>query len=454
MAVVALSVGAAAGPAAAAQPATWNFTQAAIPGAQALGNYGSGVLVAVVDTWVDPHQSQFGNRLVDEADCLGTGGCQDHSYHPDSCVHGTHVAGTIASSTYGVAPDADILAVQVLSGPDGQPDPNAGCSGDANTVAKGIDFAVAKGAKVINLSVAEEVQGVFQNSAITTAVQNAAQKGVVVVVAAGNGPADTGLGVPLTDDYGSSAFLVAATGPTGQVASYSDFGGSINIAAPGGDSAASNSGTCSTADCILSTWPGDKLGLMEGTSMAAPHVAGLAALLLSQNPARGVANVFTTVEHTAQPLSGAGAGIIDATKALEVEAASHPPHATTTVAPAGHPAGTPQPTNRGGGAVLGSSGGSAAGGGPVGTLPAINPVKSTATIPAVTTTTTERISGVAGSPSVSPTLNPVAGSAVADRPASWAHRHTGLLVLASVLVAADLLALLWTRESRRLFGAR
>jgi subtilisin family serine protease len=313
---------------------------------------------------------------------------------------------------------------------------------------------VAKGAKVINLSVAEEVQGVFQSSPITASIQNAAKKGVVVVVAAGNGPADTGIGVPLTDDYGSDAFLVAATGPTGQVASYSDFGGSINIAAPGGDTAASNTGRCSTADCVLSTWPTNQLGLMEGTSMAAPHVAGVAALLLAQNPARGAANVFSTVERTAKPLAGAGAGIIDAQKALAVDAVTNPPHTTTTVAPSGHSTGTTPPPAAEGGAAPVSSGGSPPGGSQTGPPPLINPVKTQATIPAVTTTTMERTVGVASSPSLSPPTNQVAGTAVADHPVSWAHRHTGVLVLAAVLLAADLLALLWTRESRRLFGGR
>lgn len=327
-------------PAAAAQPATWNFSQANIPAAQALGNYGAGVLVAVVDTWVDFNHPDFGGRVIDEADCV-SGTCQDHTYAPDACQHGTHVSGTIASSNYGVAPDAEILAVQVLTY-----DPSNGeCDGSTSAVAAGIDFAVAHHAQVINLSLGDLIPGLTQSSDVTTAVQQAAQAGVVMVVAAGNDS------VPLTDDYGDSAVLVAASGPSGRLASYSDYGGSVNLAAPGGDDGMDGLADCATSDCVLSTWPpsnystdphGAAYGLMEGTSMAAPHVSGTAALLLSQDPSRGRANVIQALESTARPLAEAGSGLLDAGAALALrpESTSGRPAPTTTVPSAPRPAPT------------------------------------------------------------------------------------------------------------------
>jgi subtilisin family serine protease len=207
----------------AGQPCTWNFSPDAgsthgadVYAGQALGREGAGVLVAVVDTWVDPNHPDFTGRVVDEADCIG-GTCRDHSYVPDSCTHGTHVAGTIASASYGVAPEADILAVQVL---DDGGQPGSQCSGSPTDVANGINFAVAHHARVINLSVGELVPGVLQDPGVTAAVQAAAAAGAVVVFAAGNSSSPG-----VTDNYGSDALLVAATGPDGQIAGYSNSGG-------------------------------------------------------------------------------------------------------------------------------------------------------------------------------------------------------------------------------------
>jgi subtilisin family serine protease len=366
-----------AAPPAAAQPVTWNFNQARIPAAQPQGLYGSGVLVAVIDTWVDFNHPDFGHRVIDEADCVN-GKCEDHSYSPDACVHGTHVAGTIASADYGVAPKAEILAVQVLS----YDSMSGDCSGSTSAVAAGINFAVAHGAKVINMSLGDLVPLLLQDSGVTAAVRAAAAAGVVVVIAAGNS------GLPVTDNYGSDALLVAATGPNGALASYSDSGGSVALAAPGGDS---GSAGCAPSNCILSTEPGGKYGLLEGTSMAAPHVAGAAALLIAQDPHRGRADVVNSLESTARPLSGAGHGLLDAEAALSLRPTPGP--ATTTSRPSG------TTTSSTGGSVTGQSVGGQSGRATGSTH--AKPAKTTGSKKSKTLGTTE---GSTGSASASPPL--------------------------------------------------
>ena len=340
---------AAAGPSGACgpagQPCTWNFSPDAgsthgadVYAGQGLGREGAGVLVAVVDTWVDPNHPDFTGRVVDEADCIG-GACKDHSYAPDSCIHGTHVAGTIASASFGVAPEADILAVQVLN--DGGTN-GAQCSGNASDVANGINFAVAHHARVINLSVGELVPGVLQDASVSSAVHAAAAAGAVVVIAAGNSSSPG-----VTDTYGSDALLVAATGPDGQIAGYSNSGGSVAIAAPGGDDGAVlvdvNGCNPNGSDCILSTIPNNQYGLDEGTSMAAPHVSGAAALLFAENPGRSRDDVLHALEATAHPLAGAGSGLLDVGKALAFE-------------PAASPGSSPSGSTAGGGGTVVQSG--------------------------------------------------------------------------------------------------
>lgn len=431
---------------AAAQQQTWNFVQADVPAAQSPGHYGRGVLVAVVDTWVDFNQPQFGGRVVDEADCV-TGTCRDRTYAPDSCVHGTHVAGTIASAGYGVAPEADILSVQVLSGPAGSPDPNASCSGSAAAVAAGIDFAVAKGARVINLSLGDQVPGLFQSQAITDAVSSAAAHGAVVVFAAGND------GVPLTDSYGNNALLVAATGPSGQLASYTDYNspvtGDVNVAAPGGDS---GNNACAYTDCVLSTFPGNSLGLLEGTSMAAPHVSGLAALLIARDPGLSASAVLSAIERTATPLAGAGSGLIDAARAVSsvpdhpaAVGSPAPARASTTVASpaaATHPAVTRSvpAASAGPGRPDVERGGSA----PVGPVAPRH-------VPATSSPMHSPLQ--AGTPAIRPPT--IQGRDGVPRSASFVGRNARWIGLWGLLVAVDAVLILRHRgRRRRLVGPR
>lgn len=301
-----------------AQPCTWNFQQIKAYPAQAPGKYGAGVTVAVVDTWVDHEHPELAGRVVGHAYCVGAGGrCQGNTRNADDCTHGTHVAGTVAAKNYGVAPRAGILAVQVLSYQDGD------CSGSTEDVAAGIRYAAKQGVDVINLSLGAMVPGLFQSGQVSDAVADAARAGAVVVFAAGNST------VPVSDNYGANAMLVAATGPRGSLASYSSRGGAIDLAAPGGDDGAAGLTSCEKSTCIMSSEPRGRYALREGTSMAAPHVSGTAALLLAQHPRRGRSNVISVLRETARPLNGVRDGLIDADAALR-SATETVPGATTS----------------------------------------------------------------------------------------------------------------------------
>lgn len=316
------------------QPPTWNFAQTHVSAAQQMGLDGRGVTVAVVDTWVDSSHPDFEGRVLPGADCTG-GSCHPGPATADRCTHGTHVAGIVGSARYGVAPAASILPVRVLT--DGGKD-GSDCTGSTTDVALGIRWAAAHGARIINLSLASDQPAVASAGPVVDAVRDVVQSGAIVVVAAGN---DSG---PIDDAYDGDAIIVAATGPSGQLASYSQRGPAVTLAAPGGDVSGD---ACTPAGCIASTWPGNRYALLEGTSMAAPHVAGIAALLLAQNPGLTEGEVAWLLTSTAHPIpGGAGAGLVDAQAALKEGAAylaaRLPQPAGTPVAqPGARPAAVP-----------------------------------------------------------------------------------------------------------------
>lgn len=291
---------------------TWHGNQIHMYDAQAAGRYGSGVVVAVVDGWVDRAHPDFQGRVEAGASC-SNGSCAPGQKR-DGCTHGTHVAGIVASSSFGVAPKATVLPIQVLLD-----DGKGGCTGRPDDVAAGIHWAMAHEAKVINLSLGAQVPGVSKSQAIPDAVADAAAAGIVVVFSAGN--AD----LPLADSYNGNALVVAATGPSGQLASYSQYGEGVDVAAPGGEP---NGDECTQAICVTSLYPDGQYAVAAGTSMAAPHVSGIAALLLGQ-AGRSRTWVLNRIKATAHPLSGAGSGLVDARAALGSKAKPAPKPAHT-----------------------------------------------------------------------------------------------------------------------------
>lgn len=213
---------------------------------------GKGVNVYVIDTGILTTHTEFGGRAAGAFTVVTDGnGTND-------CVgHGTHVSATIGGTSYGVAKDVKLFAVRVL-----------GCDGTGATsgVIAGIDWVTANHIKpaVINMSL-----GGGKSLAIDTAVTNAVKAGVVVVVAAGNSNTDACAESPARSP---AAITVAASTITDTRASFSNYGSCVDTFAPGQN--------------VTSAWISSNTAVntISGTSMASPHVAGVAALILERLP--------------------------------------------------------------------------------------------------------------------------------------------------------------------------
>lgn len=211
---------------------------------------GTDVWNYVLDTGIDISHPEFEGRAhwgINTADNEPPEGCM-HS-------HGTHVAGTIGSKTYGVAKNTSLVSVKVLS-----------CSGSGSIsgILKAIDWVARqdKKKKVINMSL-----GGGKSNALNSAVEQISKLGVVVVVAAGNENSDACEGSPSSSNY---AITVGAIDKNTYITGFSNWGTCLNIFAPGVD--------------ILSTLPKGKVGYLSGTSMACPHVSGVVSLILDAYP--------------------------------------------------------------------------------------------------------------------------------------------------------------------------
>lgn len=279
-------------------PKLWGMRMMNAPAAWDVEKGSSDVIVAVIDSGVSAHVDLI-SRLLPGADFVNPA---NQNGHNDDVGHGTHVAGTIAAQgdngigVCGVCWDG----VQILPIKAGD---ESGLSSKA--IIDSLSYAVANNARVVNMSFG----GYYNDPAEHAAIKAAYDAGLILVAAAGNDSWST-----MAPAVYPEVIAVSSVGPTEALASYSNFG-KIDLAAPGGDAFTSYD------EEIWSTYPGNSYQPMEGTSMAAPHVTGAAALLISHGvPA---SQVKDRLKCTARPPINAaydpnkyGAGIVDLKAAL------------------------------------------------------------------------------------------------------------------------------------------
>lgn len=245
---------------------------------------GEGVKVAVIDTGIDCNHPDL------KANCAGGYNAFDSSKPAmDDNEHGTHVAGTIAGvldgkGVVGVAPKARLYAVKVLD-KDG--------SGGLTSILKGLIWAGKNHMDVANMSLGAPMGTIFMRAA----VKYAEMEGVVVVAAAGNDGGAVGYPAAYPE-----AIAVAALTPDEKIADFSNRGRKVEFIAPG--------------ESVKSSVPHGGYAVFDGTSMATPHVTGLAALAVARG-AHGLSQVRAALKRAARPVPGLsaeqqGAGVVDA----------------------------------------------------------------------------------------------------------------------------------------------
>ncbi|HEX3251950.1 MAG TPA: S8 family peptidase [Pyrinomonadaceae bacterium] len=282
------------------------------------GNYtynatGSGVKAYIIDTGIRATHTQFAGRVISGFTAINDGlGTNDGN------GHGTHVSGTVGGSTYGVAKNVTLVAVRVL---------DASGSGTNSGVISGVDF-VSSDHQAGQPAVANMSLGGGISSALDTAVANSISDGVTYAIAAGNDNLDACGSSPARV---ASAITVGSTTTTDARSSFSNFGTCLDIFAPG----TSITSSWNTSDTATNT--------ISGTSMATPHVTGVAALFLETNPTASPATVTAAIVNNSTPNKVTGAGTGSPNRLLFSQlTGAPPPTPTPTPAP-----GTELLSNRG-----------------------------------------------------------------------------------------------------------
>ena len=251
---------------------------------------GSNVLVAVIDSQIDVRHPDLAGQIAEQFDAVGTAG-RPHA-------HGTGMVGAIAAQRklLGIAPGAKILAVRAFS-PDAQQSPQA----TTRHIVAGLEWAIGKGARVINMSFAGP-----HDPMLALAMKRAHDKGVVLIAASGNAGAKSPPLYPAADPH---VIAVTATDPDDKLMPAAVRGPHLAVAAPGVD--------------IMVPAPDDAYSLTTGTSVAAAHVSGVAALLIERQPTASAQLILEVLTSTARRLGTQvrddqfGWGLVDPAAALE-----------------------------------------------------------------------------------------------------------------------------------------
>ncbi|MDT0123385.1 S8 family peptidase [Paenibacillus sp. RRE4] len=255
-------------------PYQYNLTKINAPAAWDINQSNSSIKIAIIDTGVQLNHPELASKLLPGYDYV------DYDNIPeDGNGHGTHVAGIAASITNngvgiaGTAPFASIVPLRVLDN-NGQ--------GTIGNVGNGLVFAANNGVQVVNLSLGGPTGDAF----LQAAVQYAWDRGAVIIAAAGN----DNTSFPIVPASYANVIAVASTNSSDLKSNFSNYGSWVDMAAPG--------------DTILSTYLGGSYAYLSGTSMAAPQVAGVAALLASQGKTN--AQIRDALCFASDPVSGSG----------------------------------------------------------------------------------------------------------------------------------------------------
>lgn len=308
----------------------WNITKGS-----------NNIKVAVIDTGIDYNHQDFVGRQIINGKDFSTGNCYgiNNAYDPpkprdddslDDMGHGTHVAGTIGAVTNnelgiaGINWDVVLMAVKTMS--------KSGC-GQTLDIVDGIKYAVDNGANIINMSLGG-TPSCFQAPIVQDVISYAINKNIIIVAAAGNDGRNVSNYQPASCN---GVIAVGASNSSDSRASFSNFGARVDMAAPG--------------TSILSTKIGGGFVAMQGTSMASPHVAGGAALLLSACPNLSPQQVRDYLVNNGDPITTdlpIGGKRLNLYKAINAcSGGAPPPTSNPTTPPTATPTLTPTPVPTG-----------------------------------------------------------------------------------------------------------